>query len=464
MNHKSKLVQRKARFVVGLVSAWLAMAGLALLPGTSVAAFSDSNITSFTASPSYMNVGRTTAVTLAVASGSGNYVVTVIAPNGAAAGSAWFNFTSTAPITVVLGDAAVGFKTKITDVGAYTLQAGQGGSVGASIPLLATDKLFIRTEFAAASSPWTDLHNCPIAEEFQRGDEVIARGYITYASTGETLNGTTVPTSAAAGMVTGTLFGETKDIKYNKQGFWRAAWFVKWDAALGTYPFTVMANDGLGNTGTGVSPAAGIFGSLKIIPAVLATSVSITDPDGQPVTAFYAGDQVGFAAQALYDLHFAHNYEYTKTNKTLAGTVKAPGPGQSYPLGTDRKGVLTAAIGAGSFNVSAGRFSQDLANVPLAFDASTGTWKGSWVMPEGLDGTGLAVRVSAVDGAPTPNSGAATANFTALARDGITLQGPVFYGLLGGLLVVGVAGGVGLTRLRRSGSGPKDGKKGDDWQ
>ncbi|MBI4392923.1 MAG: hypothetical protein HY556_03865 [Euryarchaeota archaeon] len=486
MNRKET---RSSKVGACLVITLAMVVSLVPMPAGAAPQTTDAHIASFTASPSYVNLNRTTTVTMTVSSlyggGNDNYKVTVYAPDGSVVASDWFNFTAVGSISKTLGNTTVDFKAAITKVGAYLIEATHGSAIAASIPLQTTDKLLVVTEFAAASNPWTDIHNCPIAEEFQRGDEVIARAYVRYLSTGEILNGTLVPT--APKNVTGTLFEETKVINYNAQGFWRAAWFIPWDKPLGTYSFTVAASDGMGNSGTGVSPKAGVYGALKILASILPTTVSTTNASSGAISnAFYPGESVGIVARSVYDLHFAHNFEYTKTNRTLAGTPAKPGPGQDYALGTDRGGVVQAAIGSGAFNATAGTFADQLAKVDLVFNEATGNWMGAWTVPTDSVLTGdILVRVTARDGAPTGNSGSGTTSITTLERplpvketqyvnqtveveklkDG-ALDGPVAYGLMGVTLAGGLGVGYVLSRGKLSGGkkgGPGE-KGGDEWQ
>lgn len=468
-----------ACFVIALVAALAAPA----LPAS--AAVTSPNVVAFFAAPALINLNQTTSVTLDIEASAGagedNYLVSVLAPNGAVAATLWYNFTSLGSKTFLLGNATLDFQAQITEAGFYTLKAEWWNSTSTAFEpaaegmLQTTDVLYVATEFAEASNPYTDAHNCPLAEEFQRGDEVIARGWIRYASSGAVVNSTLVPT--AAGNVTGTLFGATKNLTYNKEGFWRTAWFIPWDSALGTFPFTVSASDGAGNHGTGVSPPTGGHGALRVIPAVLKTSVwTANATSGLTSAAFYPGESVQIVARSTYELHNAHNYIYTNSNATAKNF--------SYPVGPDRSGVAVAAIGTGAYNATSGQYANNLANVTLAFDAATGTWRGTWPVSSGSPlGANLSLAVKVTDGAPTANLGRASVTFAALplpAPEVITNTVTVYNNTtltvfqdkivevakagtmdstLGyGLLVVGLAAGVGagFALLRRGGGkGPE---------
>jgi hypothetical protein len=464
-------------------------AALALAAGPASAAVVSPAVVAFGASPSFINLNRETTVTLeigsSVAAGEDNYLVTVWAPDGSAAGSAWYNFTTVGPMSKTLGNASMDFMAAVTQLGFYTLKAEWWNSTSAAFepaaetPLQTTDVLFVQTEFAAGSDPYADLHNCQLAEEFQRGDGIIARAYMRYASTGEILNGTVVPT--AKGNVTGTALGATKTLNYNNAYyFWRAAWQLPWDQAIGVFQFSVNASDGLGNHGSGISPAAGYYGALKIVPAILPTDVWTENAtSGEKVTGFYPGETVEVVAFPYYDQHLNHNYAFTNTN--------AVDKNQSYRVGPDRGGVVTAVIGLGAFNSSAKTFATTLATPVMTFDAATNTWRGTWTVPAtgGLAGN-LTVKVFATDGASAPNAGSGTAYFSALARPApevvtntvydnrtvyqnqtieVAKPGTMDSTLGYGLLIVGLAAGIGAGAvLMRRGRGKSPGSAGETAQ
>jgi hypothetical protein len=487
-----------ACFAIALVAA---LAAPALPVG---AAVTSGNVAAFGASPSFINLNRTTQVTLEIQTSHGanddNYRVSILSPSGSPVANAWYNFTAVGSLSLVLGNATGGFQALVTEVGFYELVAewwNTGGSAfepAASAALQTTDVLFVETEFAAGSDPYADLHNCQLAEEFQRGDGIIARGYMRLASTGEILNGTNVP--SAKGNITGSLFATDRDpvtkvLNYNNAHyFWRAAWEMDWDQPLGVFQFTVTATDGLGNHGTGTSPPAGVYGALKVVPAKLPTDLWTENAtSGKKVSAFYPGETVTVVAFPYYDQHFNHNYNFTNTD--------AVNKNESYRLGPDRGGAVAATIGTGAFNSTSREFATQLAAPTMAFDAATNTWRGTWVVPAGTDVGNITVKVFATDGASAPNAGSATAYFSALARppaevvtntvtvyDNKTVEvakaGMMDSTLGYGLLVAGLAAGVGagLVLMRRGGgkspsSAPapaeskgqtpaKDKKKGDE--
>lgn len=476
-NERTTRIQT-ACLVIALVT------GMTAAAAPAGAAVTNPNVVAFSVTPSLINLNRTTTVTLeigaSVASGEDNYQVTVVSPGGATVATAWYNFTAVGSLSLVLGNATAGFAAGVTEVGFYTLIAEWWNSTSAafepaaSTMLQATDMLTVTTEFAAGSDPYADLHNCQLAEEFQRGDGIIARGYVRYASTGELVNGTLFPT--AKGNITGSLFQTDRDpqvkvLNYNNAHFfWRAAWEMDWDQPLGVFQFTVTASDGLGNHGSATSPPANVYGALKVVPAKLPTDLwTLNATSGEKVSAFYPGETVTVVAFPYYDQHFNHNYNFTNTN--------AIDKNESYRLGPDRGGAVEATIGVGAFNTTSKTFATQYAAPAMTFDAATNTWRGTWVVPAtGVLAGNVTVKVFATDGASAPNAGSATGTFSVVARPAPevvtntvyqnttinktvevapagSMQGIVAYGLAGVALAAGAGLGFVLAARRRKGEG-----------
>jgi hypothetical protein len=460
----------------------IALVAVLLVPAApAFAAVTSPNVVAFALAPPLINLNRTSSLTLEIGQSAGvgedNYLVTVSDPDGAPVSTLWYNFSAVGSMSKVIGNASADFQLAVTRVGAYGLKAEWWNSTSAAFEpaatasLQVTDLLIVTTEFAAGSDDWLDVHNCQVAEEFQRGDGIIARGYVRYASTGEILNGTLVPTGA--GNITGTLMGSTKTLNYNsKFFFWRAAWQLPWDTPVGVFQFAVTASDGRGNSGSAISPAAGYYGSLKVTPSVLSTAAWTQNATtGAPVSAFFPGETVQVVVRSLYDGHFNHNYAYTNTTAALKANA--------YPLGADRGGTVSAVLGVGPFNSTAQTFATPLASVPLTFDAASGNWIGNWVVPaSGAFAGNVTVWAFATDGAPTPNAGKASATFTTMPRperEVVTntvyhnntlyqnqtvevppagsVQGAVAYGLAGIALAAGAGLGFVLAARRRKGEG-----------
>jgi len=391
----------------------LALLGLA---GTRPASaeITDSHVLVFEATPAYVNINFTTSISVTIGSSYGagvdNYTVTATKPSGSAS-TVWYNFTAVGPVSAEYGNATGGFMTTVDEVGSYSLRLdyfnGTAFLPAGYATLLVTDQLIVVTEAATASNEYTDVHNCPIAQEFQRGGEIIARAYVTYASNGQFVNGTANP--VAKGNITGTIFGVTKTLTWqNVYHFWRNAFFPAWDTPTGIFQFTVAASDGKGNSGSAISPGFGLI-AWKIVPAVLKVVVTVMNATGAETTAFKPGDVVTIKANVTYESHKAHN------------------PSFAGPLNATRGGSVTATLGSGTFNSVTGVYSSFFANITLTLDVPTQTWRGTYAVPASQPAvTDVQARVTANDGTNPPNAGGAfTTRFAIKAPDTLTVNVPV---------------------------------------
>lgn len=358
------------------------------------------------ATPAYINLGMNTTILLEVGSlyaagVNDSYLVNVTAPGGASY-VAWYNFSAPGTVSMLFGNSSVGFMAVVDRVGTYSIRAdyfdGVSYTEAATDKFLTTDLLLVDTEMAIGSNEYTDIHNCPVAVETQRGGEIIARGYVRYASTGEILNSTRVP--SAIGNVTGTITGTemtdqkpaTQPLTYHQVNwFWRAPYFLTWNATIGVITFTVNAADGRGNHGTGVSPPAyQTLLSWKVIPAVLKVVPRLQNGSGQETVRFVPGDILTVSAKVTYEGHKAHNRQFVG------------------PLNQTRGGIVYALLGYGPYDALTGQFNQSMANVTLTVDAATQEWKGTYPVtgtaPVRSDLQGVVI---AKDGANPPNTGSA---------------------------------------------------------
>lgn len=458
----------RTRHGVGLALAASLVVLLFAVPPAS-AEVVDSHVLSFGATPAYVNLNRTTSIAVTIGSsygpGQDNYRVTVTKPNGDSA-SAWYNFSSVGTVSLTYGTAGSDFGTATDQVGTYSTRVehfnGTAFEPAGYATFAATDLLTLTTEAALASNEYTDAHNCPIAQEYQRGSEIIARAYIRYASTGEILNSTLVPSSK--GNVTGTLWGVTKSLGYDGKvgrGFWKAAYFINWNETVGTFVFSVQASDGRGNHGSGTSPPVGI-NAWRLIPATLRVVARIENATGTPTVVFRPGDTVRVEARVTYEGHNQHNKAF-------------PGP-----LNATRGGTVNAVLGYGAFNATSSRFATTLATLSMAHDAATENWTTTYVVQAtDPNRTDLQVVILASDGALNPpNTGSAFTTQFAFEPKPVSpppTQPPAgtpasgfditTVGLLAVVaLVIGAGVGALVGRRRGSSAAPREGAPEDEWE
>ena len=417
----------------------------------------DSHVLSFGADPAYVNINFTTSISVTIGTSYGassdNYTATVTKPSGSAS-TAWYNFSTLGTLSVEYGNASGGFMTTVDEVGSYSLRLeyfnGTAFTPAAYATLLVTDELIVVTEAATASNEYTDVHNCPIAQEFQRGGEVIARAYVTYASNGQFVNGTANP--AARGNITGTIWGLTKNLTWqNVYHFWRAAFFPAWNTSAGVFQFYVDASDGKGNFGSGVSFAFGLT-AWKIVPAILKVVPAVLNASGGETVLFRPGETVTIKVAVTYEGHKAHNFAF-------------PGP-----LNQTRGGQVNATLGAGTFNTATNMYATFLANMTLTLDVPTQTWIGNYQVPANQANlTDVQARISATDGTNPPNAGGAfTTRFAikatpapqiievpndiyhnATVTQSTGFEVPIVGGIAILLLAVGVGVGYVMSKMRK---------------
>ena len=467
VGRRRSLGSSSGKFAAVFLAALALWAVTAWTPAT--AEVLDSHLLRLEAVPSFINLNMTTSIEVEIGSfygaGPDNYLATVTRPSGGTA-TMWFNFTVVETKTAAYGDWASGFMRNVTEVGSYDMRLeyfdGAVFSLAAIAQFSATDRLVVVTEPATASNEFTDTHNCPIAQEFQRGGEFLGRAYVTYASTGQFVNGTTTP--SAKGNITGTALGLTKTLTWqNVYHFWRAAWFPTWNESLGNFVFTASASDGRGNHGTGSSYPTGLT-AWKIIPAILKVVTRITNETGVDGVVFEWGETVRVEATVTYEGHKAHNKFFPGNLATNAS----------------RGGQVTAFLGYGSFNATSGQFETMVATLPMTANAAAGIWEATYdvgtTAPLRSD---LQVYVSASDGAASPNTGKALTTMFAFkappeAPPPPTGLDPVVVGAIALLLlIVGLGAGAAIGRRKGGkafapGEGPAIGKRADaaedEWE
>lgn len=343
-----------------------------------------------------INLGMTTNITVK-APAAGVYTVVVVRPDNS---RVELNYTFTAAgqtQSANFGNASLGFKTAVTQVGTYNVFLEQGSQVVSATSFYATNQLNV----------WMDFVNgglCDYISGADRGFKIFPRFYITYASNGAPLN------KSASNVVTFTLPDNTKvNASYHSPtkeapfpyGFYIGKFQPNWNyTAVGPWSPTATISDGLGNVATYqyVGPA------FSLTPAQLSTSIQLTDTrTSQAASGFYNGQTVSIQATITYPAN------------------AEPVPGYvGYLNPTTRGGIVTALVGWGYYNSTAGTFGGAnktgglIAKVPLSYVAGTnGTWAGTLGvsnLPAIANGASYQVIVTSSDAANPPNQGFASVN------------------------------------------------------
>ena len=309
-----------------------------------------------------INLGRTTTITVK-APAAGDYTVVVVRPDSSTVS---LNFTFSAAgqtQSANFGNATLGFKTTVTQVGTYNVFLEQGSQVVSAASFYATDRLNV----------WMDFVNgglCNYIAGADRGYKIFPRFYITYASDGAPLN------KSASNVVTFTTpDGSKVNASYHRAtkeapfpyGFYIGKFYPSWNySTLGPWSPTATISDGLGNTATYqyIGPA------FELGPSQLSTSVQLVDKrTSQAASGFYNGQTVSIQATVTYP------------------TNAEPVPGFVSVLNSTRGGSVMAHVGWGFYNATAGTFGGVnetgglIANVPMTYTGQNGTWAGTLNLP-----------------------------------------------------------------------------------
>ena len=375
----------------------LAVAGMlsfSILPLSAMgAAIDDGYVVRFNATPNFINLNRESLVEVEISDlhdpVGDSYLATVTAPDDTES-SVWFNFTSVGVMNNTLGDPSSGFMTAVDQVGTYDLRLdyydGSNYTLAGVEQVDVTDQLDVVLEIRIASNEYTDAHNCPVANDFQRGAEFVGIAFVYYASTGEAVT-PDVPTTKDN--ITGTILDETKVLPWRSYASnWHHVWFFPWDAPVGPAEFSAEASDGLGNTGSAVTGMAW-NSAVTIIPAVLSVTAQILADNGSEAIVFEPGETLTIEVEGRYEDHNAHNQDF-------AGLLKP-----------DRDGEVRTHLGWGAFNATSSMFEHPLTNLTLSYDTETKVWVTTYEIPaDSANISNIQALVLASDGAgDPPNSG-----------------------------------------------------------
>jgi len=413
------------------------------------------------AEPLFINLGLTTSIVVKSPE-AGNYTVVVTKPDGASQAELNYSFVEQNETRETYGNATMGFRSVIDQVGTYRVSLRRGGEQVTEATFFATDKLVL--DLTVANSGTSD-NVCYISNQFTRGTSIVPRIYVQYASTGEYM---TLADSPKA-VVTFTLPNGTKmqalfASYLPPKGAWRNCFRQNWDDYAGPWNITAEASDGKGNYGIFVSyptvtlplrtgPLALRFG-YEILPAPLTVTASVLDAatGKNATTTLSAGQRLRIEAKVEY--------------LPPLGPLSREWPeGYLGLLNTTRGGVVTAKLGWGFYNETAKTFGGKspgglVATIPLTYSEATGLWVGTYnVTGTEPKGDYMAV-VEARDRANPPNTGTGrTALFQVVEKvvevpverivERIVEVVPVWaYGAMAGLLVIGAIVGVAVTRRK----------------
>lgn len=394
-----------------------------------------------TANPGYINLGMTTAVTV-TAPAAGTYSVVVEKPGGPSS-TATMTFTAAGQTqNETFGASGTGFNALVNTVGTYNVFVEQGTTVVGSTSFYATNKLVVTMDAVVGGT-------CSYVPGVSRGEKLIPRFYVSYASNGQRLTNDTPGISINFTTPAKTLAPAPWD-SYAK--LFDAAILPNWNYTyVGNYSPQVLVSTAAGNVAT-----FNYTGSpYTIAPAQLATNIQLTDSKtNQTVTSLYSGESVTISATITYP------------------TNAEPVTGFVAPLDTaTRGGVVKAQVGYGYFNATTNTFGGSsknpgtlLGTVTMSYSGANGVWTGQYTassLPTLPAGQTYQVVVTSSDKASPPNTGlgtisvgtstapATTITHTSTISLGFQSISTISYGLMLVLLLVGIVIGIVFNRKTR---------------
>jgi hypothetical protein len=338
-----------------------------------------------TATPGYINLGMSTAISV-TAPAPGTYNVVVVKPNGAST-TLPYTFTAAGQTqNATYGNSTAGFTATVNLVGTYNVFVEQGSTVLGSTSFYATNKLLVTFQMVTGGT-------CDYVSGIQRGAKIFAHIYVTYASNGATWNNNSAGWSVKALTPDGKITAATWDafakaFEVGASPNWNYTYVGSWSPGIN-------ASDSIGNLGT-YKYAGSPF---TITPATMSTAIQLTDAkSGQVVTSLYAGETINIRATITYP------------------TNAEPVTGFVAPLDVAaRGGVVTAMVGYGYFNATTKTFGGSAKNpgtllqaVAMTYTGANGTWTGQYTatsLPTLPAGQTLEVYVTSSDRASPANTG-----------------------------------------------------------
>jgi hypothetical protein len=391
-----------------------------------------------TATPGYINLGMTTSIAV-TAPAAGAYTVAVVNPGGESTTLPLTFSAAGATQNATFGVAGSGFGAVVSAVGTYNVFVEQNGQVVGTTSFYATNKLIITSDAVVGGT-------CSYVPGVVRGEKLIPRFYVRYAS-----NGALVTNSTLSGL------SVTTPSKTNATAAWDSgaklfdfAILPSWNYTfVGNYVPSATATDQYGNFGTYTYSGS----PYTISPAQLATSIQLRDAKtNQTVTSLYTGETVIISATITYP----------KNAEPVTGFVG--------PLDTaTRGGVVKAQVGYGYYNTTTGTFGGGASNpgtllgsVTMSYTGANGIWTGQYTsssLPTLPAGQTYQVVVTSSDKASPPNTGmgtlsvgpsttpATTQTVTSTTSLGFQSISAISYSAMFILLLVGVM--IGILSNRR---------------
>ncbi|HUK79374.1 MAG TPA: hypothetical protein VLU91_01780 [Nitrososphaerales archaeon] len=389
--------------------------------------------------PGYVNLGMTASV-LVTAPASGSYSVVVVQPNGT---QSTLDFSPTASgqiLNSTYGNATIGFKASVDQVGTYNVYLEQGGQVVSATSFYATNKLLVSFQMVTGGT-------CDYVSGVTRGTKMFPHIFVTYDSNGapmtNTVQGAVVDVLTPNGQVTVASWDPyAKAFEIGVLPNWNYTFVGPWSPAIN-------ASDAAGNVGV-----LKYTGSPFVIsPVDLSTEVVVVNgTSGPAVSSLENGQTVSIEATITYP------------------TNAEPVNGFAGPLNSTRGGSVSAQIGWGYYNVTSDSFGGKMPGgllgvVPMTYTGANGTWAGQFVsssLPKLPAGTTYVVVVTSKDGASPANAGfgmeilspaSSTATIiqtttTTTATQTVETIPDVVYAALAILLIVGVLVGY-IVRVPR---------------
>ena len=394
--------------------------------------------------PASTNLGTTVSVAVNT-SAPGTYTVVVTKPDGTNQSQVNYVIDSASGEVQTYGNASIGFKTLIDQVGKYSVVLEQNGTKISETSFSAINQLIVELKIVnngATTNP------CFPDYTFSRGDSITVLVLIRYASTGKYVNGALDRNMTAKfSLPNGTWINAAYAAR---EAAWTHCFTIDWNYYAGAWKINATASDPYGNRG--------IYGNFlevtyQVTPAPLTISSKVTNhATGQNATSSLAnGETLDLSAQVQY--------------LPPLGPNQREGP-EDYTgsLNATRGGIVTALLGWGFYNQTSGKFGGNgsnagglEANIPLNYNASSGLWTASYKVPNSLPSENYTVVILAKDSASPANTGISVLSLLPspsqiVAQSGINLE--LAGGVAIAVLIVGLLIGSLFSRKKRTASLP----------